>query len=381
MRGLRVESGSALVAAMAVMSVMLMTGLTTFALVDSQQTQSGGERRSESAFNLAEAALNAHAFVLSRDWPGASTGAYPSTCTRTTAVRGCPDPAKIVSSFDSVDVDQNSTWTTTVRDDGGSSPNFYDDAVVQAQPTWDANGDHRVWVRSQAVVRGKPRAVVALVRVNEVQEQIPMNVLTAGHFSTGNNGNKTIVDTKGRPLAVRCKSQNNAQCLDFRAGQVSPPGSVQEDYGGGNALSDDAIDRLRTKAIALGTYYSSGCPGDMAGRIVFVENGNCSYNGGNGNSPSSPGVLVIMNGTLSLGGNVEYYGLVYMGNRQGSTGDVVTMTGNALIQGAVFIDGNGGMRAGADKENLIFDGAPFGILTSFGSAGILQNSWREIRGS
>jgi hypothetical protein len=378
MRRLRVESGSALVAAMAVMSLMLTAGLTTFALVDSQQTQSGGERRSDSAFNLGEAALNTQAFVLSRDWPGAATGAYPSSCTRTSAVRGCPDPAKVVSSFDSVDVDQNSTWTATVRDDGGSNPNFYDDAVVQGQPAWDANRDNRVWVRSNAVVRGKRRTVVALVSINEVQEQLPMNVLTAGHFSTNNNGNKTIVDTKGRPLAVRCRSQNNPSCLDFRNGQVSPPGSVQEGYAGGNALSDEAIDRLRTRAIALGTYYSSGCPGDPAGQIVFVENGDCSYNGGNGNSPSSPGALVIMNGTLYLDGNFTYYGLVYMGNRQGSTGNVLTMRGTALIQGAVFIDGDAGMEAGASKENLIFDGTGFGGLRSYGSAGILQNSWREI---
>jgi hypothetical protein len=378
MRRLRLESGAALLTAVAVMSLMLMMGLTTYALVDAQQVQSGGERRSDSAFNLAEAALNNQAFVLGRNWPGAGSGAYPTSCTRASAGGGCPDPNEIVSSFDNVDVDQNAGWTTTVRDDGGTSPNFYDDSVVQAQPTWDANGNDRVWVRAQALARAKTRTLVALVKVDETVEQMPRNALTAGRFSTDNNGNKTIVDTKGRPLSVRCSSQGNPKCLGFRNGQVSPPGSAQDNYAGGNALSDDAIQRLRSRAVAMGTYYSSGCPSNPAGQLVFVESGNCSYTTGSANSASAPGVLMIMNGTLSLAGNFQYYGLVYMGNLQGSTGTVVTLRGTSLIYGSAAIDGNGGLDAGASKENLIFSDAAFENLKSYGSGGIVQNSWREI---
>jgi hypothetical protein len=379
-RLLRSQSGSALVSAIAVTSVMIMLGLATFAMVDAQQSQSGRERISESSFNLSEAALNLQAFVLSRDWPGTAVGAYPTSCSESTGARGCPDPARIVSSFDSVDVKGNAEWTTMVRDDGGSNPNFYDDATVSAQPSWDANQNNRLWVRAQSLLRGKRRTLVALVKVEMINEQAPMNVVTAGHFATNNNGDKTIVDTNGRPLAVRCRSLGNPKCLDFRSGQVLPPGAVQEGYEGPTALTPAAIDRLRTRARAEGTYHASGCPSDPSGAVVFIESGDCQYTSGSANSPASPGVLVIMRGTLSLGGNFEYYGLVYMGNLQNSSGYLITMQGTSLIQGAVAVDGDGGIEAGSSKENIIFDSRPFSNLRSYGTAGIMHNSWREISG-
>lgn len=381
MRGVRSESGSALVAAMAVMMVMMMAGLATYATVDAQQNQSGNERIAESSFNVSEAALDTEAFVLSRDWPGTADQAYPSSCTESSTARGCPDPQNVRDAFDkNVDVGSDTTWATSVHDNGGSNPNFYDDATVQNEPAWDANQDQRVWVRAEAVARGRRRVIVALVKVDLINEQTPLNAITAGHFSTNNNGNKTIVDTKGRPLALRCKSQTNPNCAAFRDGQVSPPDSVQEGYSGGNALSEAAIDRLRTRAIAEGTYYANGCPGDPSGAVVFVEQGDCSYNTGQANSPGAPGAFIIMNGTLYLGGNFEYYGLLYMGNRQNTSGDVVTMRGTSLIQGSIAIDGDAGIEAGASSENVIFDPGPAQSLRSYGSAGIVQNSWREIKG-
>ena len=379
-RRLLSQRGSALVSAMGVMSVMGIAGLATFATVDVQQGQSRAERTGESSFNLAEAALNTQAFVLSRDWPGTAQGAYPSSCSQQSGGRGCPESKAIKSSFKNFDLDDGSaTWETAVRDDGGSNPNYYNDAVVSAQPSWDANQNDRVWVRSSSIVQGKKRTVVALVRVDVINEQMPMNVLTAGHIGTNNNGNKTIVDNGGRPLAVRCRSENNPRCLSFRNGQVQPPGTVQQGYPGGAALTPAALDRLRTRAMAMGTHHQ-GCPSSMTGEVVFVEGpADCNYNSG-GNSPSSPGVFVIMNGTLHLGGNGEYYGLVYMGNLQNSSDYVITMRGTSLIQGAVAIDGAGGIEAGSSKENLIFDATPFNRLRSYGAAGIVQNSWREISG-
>jgi hypothetical protein len=384
------------VVAIMVMMVMMMAGLATFATVDAQQNQSGGERISESTFNLAEAALNARAFALSRDWPGTAGGAYTSPCTQTGGSR-CPDPAQVRAAFaGNSDVGSDGAWTTTVSDDGGPNPSFYDDAVAQTQPTWDANGNQRVWVKAEGVALsrggwgGKRRTVVAIVKQEVITEAVPLNVITAGHFATDNNGNKVIVDTQGRPLAVRCVTQGNPnpqKCLDYRVGQVSPD-SVQQGYAGGNGLSDDAIDRLRTRAIAMGTYYANGCPSGPASPLingeripVFVEKGDCRYtSGGTANSPTSPGVLIIMNGTLDLGGSYQYYGLVYMGNRQNSTGDVVLTQGTALIQGGVVIDGLGGILAGNSKQNMAFDAVAVNGVKSFGNAGILQNSWREIKG-
>ena len=46
---------------------------------------------------------------------------------------------------------------------------------------------------------------------------------------------------------------------------------------------------------------------------------------------AAPGMLIVRNGTLTLGGNVSYHGIVYALNQQASTGWVVTTSGSALI--------------------------------------------------
>jgi Tfp pilus assembly protein PilX len=100
---LRGERGSAIVLAIALMTMMIAVGLAAFSFVDTQQTESMRERQRESSFNLAEAALNSQSFTLSRRWAGSAT-AYASTtptCTKTTGVAiQCPDPAQLSSADD-----------------------------------------------------------------------------------------------------------------------------------------------------------------------------------------------------------------------------------------------------------------------------------------
>jgi Tfp pilus assembly protein PilX len=385
---LRREDGWALVTAIAVMALMSTLGLAIYAYSDGQTQQSALDRVSESSFNLAEGSLSAQVFRLSRQWPGTAGGAFPDTCSQASTGTKCPDASAMWRNFDQPDYAADAGWVTTVRDNGGPSSSFYDEELTNAEPRWDANDDGRLWVRAQSLVRGQRRTLVALVRVEEVLEQFPRNVITAGRFGTTNNGKKVIVDTKGPgaqavPLAVRCKKINPG-CLDYdpAKGQVWPD-TTQDDYGGGAALDEDALERFRARARASGTYYANGCPSNPSGEVVVVENGDCSYSNSTGaccNSVASPGLLIIVNGTLSLTGNITFYGIVYMRNAQGSSGDVVSIGGTAAIQGAVAIDGGGRLSAGSSKANLIWDERVFTVMKSYGSAGIIQNTWREIKG-
>lgn len=397
-RRLRNEGGWALATAVIVIAIMLGLGLGLLSFVDEQQRQSGAERVRESAFNLGEAALNAQVFVLSRAWPASAAGAYPAACTSGSAASSCPDPTALERSFKGADF-EGASWTTTVRDDaggdlddddaaGGADQAYYDEALVASRPSWDADGDGAVWVRSQARARGKTRALVALVRVEEVTESFPMNVITAGGFETTNNGRKVIVDTQGTaaqpvPLAVRCTTRARSRCLDYdpAKGQVSPDTS-QIGYVG-EALSAAALERLRARAKALGTYYASGCPEKLSGALVFIESGDCAYSSGSkssGNSAAAPGVLVVATGTVSFTGSLTYYGVIYGANLQRSADAVVSLGGAATIQGAVAVDGAGRVLAGSNKENVIYDGRAIAGLKSYGSAGIVQTTWRELRG-
>jgi len=213
-------------------------------------------------------------------------------------------------------------------------------------------------------------------------------VITAGYFATGNNGKKVIVDTKGSgstpgTLAVRCQIPTSKtfpnSCLNYNPskGQVFPD-TRQDSYSGGNALSSSDLNLMRQRAQSLGSYYT-GCPTSLTGAIVFIEGpANCSYsanvtyNSATGTSPG-PGFVILVNGTLALGGGVTYYGLIYAPNQQNSNGLVVTISGSAKVVGAIAVDGNG--------NNLVYDRNVFNNITANGLVTIVQNGWREIAGS
>ncbi len=384
------ERGSALLIAMLAMVVMMGLGIATLSFADGQQQDAARARIADSAFNLAEGVLDTQVYLLSHNWPGSAGTARPAMCTQATVVSGCPHPTQVRASFAAGDWGTDATWITRIRDNGGSAGSFFNDAVTAQQPSWDANADGRVWTWAQAVVRGRKRTLVALVEVQRVDNslQFAHNAITAGWFQTTNNGRKVIVDTRGdsaqpAPVAVRCLTRTPA-CLGYESGkgQIAPD-TTQTAYAGGAALTPDRLDTLRSRAIAEGTYWASGCPANPSGRIVFLENGACAYNNSAGpccNSAQVPGVLVIANGTLALTGNIVYHGIVYMVNQQNSSGVVLSLNGTAGIKGAIALDGPGGLLAGSSGLNLTYAVHVFNALDGFGTAGVIQNTWRELAG-
>ena len=92
------ERGTAIIMAIALMTMMVGVGLAAYSVVDTQQTESMRERQRESSFNLAEAALNSQSFVLSRRWAGAASSYATTTPTCSNAggvAVQCPDPAQL----------------------------------------------------------------------------------------------------------------------------------------------------------------------------------------------------------------------------------------------------------------------------------------------
>lgn len=410
------ERGFAVATAIMVITIMIALGLATAAMVDNQSKLTGKERLKETSFNVGEAVLNAQALQLSQTWPGSNAagtgGPYPASCARGDTNTNCPDSPTVDAGFQGTDFSSSTAWNVTVRDNVGTAAQYYDRTALDATPcpsssgtmspcTWDSNADGAMWVRAQATVGAETRTVVALVKLDLVNEQFPQNTITSGKFRTSNSGKKVIVDTKGcaavgapvggcksqraAPVVVRCTTtpppytRSNA-CLGFdqTKGQISPPDSVATGFTG-RVLPVNAVDDLRRRAKALGTYFASGCPSGLTGAVVFIENGNCSYNGGTFNSAAAPGVVVINTGTLNLGGNVTYYGVIYAANAQASTGDVVTLGGTATIQGAIGVEGQGGVLAGSSKLNIVYDPGATSALFGFGStAEVSQNTFREL---
>ena len=104
------EGGWALVTALMLMVVRVVAGLSLMSAIDTQTTSSATERHGETAFNLAEGALNAQLFALSRDWAGrgmaanaaANTAAnpYPAWCTPASTSSRCPSSPALTSAFE-----------------------------------------------------------------------------------------------------------------------------------------------------------------------------------------------------------------------------------------------------------------------------------------
>src|SRR5690606_36029054 len=124
----REEDGSVVVAVVA-LTLMLVIGFGTYSVVGTQTRLSGEERVRESAFNLAEGALNAQTFVIGRLGPGSLARGYPERCPDSADSPLCPDPARLAESFDpALQTDYangQTSWSTWVRDNG-SGP-FYDE--------------------------------------------------------------------------------------------------------------------------------------------------------------------------------------------------------------------------------------------------------------
>jgi Tfp pilus assembly protein PilX len=408
---MREEEGWVLVTALVLMLIMGVFATATLTLSNTETRVSASGRSRETAFNIAEAALNAQTFALTQHWPGQGGATntairFPASCSQTSGDARCPGAASLTRLATGIDTVPGSSWSTIVRDNSGSvgASQFWNEAMVNTAPAYDANGDGQLWVRSQGIAAGKKRTMVALVHVEPETEPLPHATLIAGRLDISNMGRKTIIDTAGDSastgqLAVRCvpTAGESASCLGHALSngtggmqslqslldvQISPNVATYG-YTGGASLTADAIERLRQTAIADGTYYTT-CPASLTGSVVFIATTlTCSYTGNSvWNSPNAPGLVILTSGGLSVGGTTTFYGVIYHANLAGSTAtNLVDLQGNTNVIGGIIIDGSAGLEAGSSKVNLQYSDAAYNAVKSNGTAGLVQNTWREIRGA
>ncbi len=408
MNRLRSERGLALVPAIMTIAIVMTLGTALLAGANVQTHQTATERAKEASFRIAESALNNNVLQLTRTWPTSSASAYPPCNQSSTPSATCMgtslalDYTTLTGGTPSGGTDFGTapTWSSRVIDDEGGA-DYYNDALSTQSPApcacdlkgSSSNGpDGSVWVRAQATVAGQTSALVALVARSQPRvEAFPRNAVTAGFFRTSNNGNKVIADVKGTSatagnIAVRCGTAatvpaSGNSCLGFALGQVSPTSAYQAGYvdgtGSANAIDSAALARLKARAQSLTppTYYATGCPSSLTGTLIYIESATCSFNGSTFNSAAAPGFVVFGNGSLSLGGNAKYFGLIYNANASGAAPpctstnqtSLVNMTGNSSIQGAIVIDKCGGVTAGSSgKPNFTYDANVFGNAVSNG---------------
>jgi Tfp pilus assembly protein PilX len=413
MRDARSEEGFALVAAIVLLMVILGIGLGLLMFTDNQQKASRAAQASESAFNVAEAALNAQVGQISRSWPSSGgTGgkegeALPESCTESTSTstNGCPTTASLsagypnispvpctgISTKDAWGSALTNQWTTYVRDDKNKESSFFNSAEEKGQLPWDENEDGKLWVRSVAVVQCHVVSVVTLVSRQLVALSFPKNAVSGNWFKVTNNGNKLIVNTQGDPaeqagpVGMRCEGVTICEEWDEGKQQVSP-NTTKAPAVPSPIMSDEQLAAMKSQAITLGTFRTptvKGCPTTMeqlAGLPAYIENcGNLKItSNGTGNSATSPGFLVLYNGTLELAGTSTFYGAIYAHNAQESGGPVVSLGGTTTVVGAIDVDGKGGIEFGASGINFIYNSKAINEVKSYAGATPTRNTFRVL---
>lgn len=401
------ERGSALVTAILITMVLLSVTVAAISFVDTQSRESGRERKREATFQLTEGVMNTQIFLLSRDWPGTVATKYPICTPATQNDPRCPDTTLLTKSFKGPDYSRGINWTSELHDNTvPAAENYYDDAFVRQQPSWDVNGDGYLWVRAEGTLPdARTRAIVALIRAEQLATNFPRHAVIAGSINITQNGNHSYIWTSstdqngqangnGRVL-VRCSPPSAAGCArEGKDIQISPA-TVESDPSQPNALGSETIERLRESARANGTYYAAGqCAPTLTGEVIFMENPTGCQFGVQGtvyNSKAKPGVIIVGTGTFYLA-HGTVHALVYHVN--GSDGvnapnaanvSAVITKANSAIVGQVIIDGNGKLEVGNNNGgpglpgNIVYDANAANSLKAFGTAGIVQNSFREIQ--
>ena len=450
------ERGWVIVSATILTLLMLTVGLAAVALIDSGNARSREQRERESSLNVDEGVLYAQSLVMQTAWPSGAVNDpvsglpqyYPATCTSSgLADRRCPNPQALVAAnsstpgatiFNNVDERKQVSWATKVRDNGGQLATSFDPTRADlAQPgcvktgvtnacTYDANGDRELWVQSQAIVRGKPRNVVARLRLEQLAESIPRTAVVSGAISITNNGNHggtPIIDATGSQVIVRCANPADSNCANYENGQIKPR-APESDAAAPNLMTAEQLQRFKQRAIMDNRYFS-GCPvasadGDfhLEGRVVWVEGcasppnltskvktTPCGPNKPAGldpdcvNSEASSGLLIWHCGMADMAGGWTFRGVLYMvNNSDGTCGpglpqrgngkcskqnnaqpeDAITTNGGFGVWGAVAVDGPACLKLGSNGIQVSYDPRVFDAVQSYGTVGLVQNTWREL---
>jgi Tfp pilus assembly protein PilX len=400
------EQGFVLVSAIVLLTVILGLGLGLLLFTDNQQKASAQEQASESAFRVAEAALNAQVGQLSRAWPSKKEEEYPERCTATESTpNGCPTPGSLnvgypsagtttcpASQKDAWGSPDTNEWTTYVRNDAEGSQ-YFNSATEQTQPRYDAYGNEKLWVRAVGVVQCRVVTLVTQVARQQIAVSFPKDTAVGNWFIVTNSGKKVIVNTEGEPpvgetgpISMRCSGLTKAECEQWSESkkQISPD-TTGAPPTPSPIMNEVQIAALRAQAQSAGTFHSAAlgnCPGsleEMSGLPAYVEGcGNLKITGGEGNSAANPGFLILADGTLELKGNAEFHGVIYARNPSNSSGAVVILGGTAQIFGAIDVDGNGGIEFGSSKANLIYEPKAILNLKAYAGATPTRNTFRVL---
>jgi hypothetical protein len=213
---------------------------------------------------------------------------------------------------------------------------------------------------------------------------------------------------------------NQQKCVDAKNGQITP---APQTGSPPNLMTAAQLARFKRRAITDGRYYSE-CPTNdgggynLSGPVVWIE-GCPSSDTPNlasnvqtvpcaapaGMSPScdnvanAPGIIIWHCGRADIQGAWTHRGILYMvnnsdgtcdpslpargdgtcvGNGVNDARDVLNTNGGFGVWGAIAVDGLACIKVGSNGMQVVFDGNVFDSAASYGTVGLVQNTWREL---
>ena len=259
----------------------------------------------------------------------------------------------------------------------GEPVRFWDDEIINPANSkysswarYDADGNRHVWVRSEAIVRGRKRAIVAWVRIEDSVINFPQYAVLAGKVGGKNSGGHG-----GRPLVNSTGSRSASRCAAARRLSRPPASTSTRPRARSSSLRVTTSSNYPTPVGARGPRRPAGargrgarptaptthgCPANPNGKIVVIENaGDCRYTNSAPaapgaskccNTPANPGLCIVKRGKVDFGGNIEFWGVVWNANLDNSSDpDMIETSGTAAIHGGALVDGDGGVYAGSSR--------------------------------
>jgi Tfp pilus assembly protein PilX len=404
------DAGSVLITALMATVIMLGLGLALLSSVDIQASQSTTERTRDRAFNLAESVLNSEAFVVGRNWPataptpnnacGAAGMGFGDTL-GSTAATSDTRITKLRSNLNSSFTDTaytGATWQVNVCDDVATSTVWNDSNLSNVAYDYNAGTpNNKLWVRAEATVDGKTRVVTGLVLVRTTAALNSKYALVSGGLkddlgsvintldssavggvlSTLIGGTTTVAADPTQPAtpptgvtAVRCgaldvEASTLSTCVSGTIGALAAvpivtnlvTGGKLEQYPTTTTATPQAINQLRTQAIASNTYYSASAGGTAA------SNTACTFTPATSGTRDANAIVFIEKVgsgddycVLSVAAGVQYKALVIGSGRvilRGNGSATGTPTSSTAPQANTF---SGVVYALNLQRNLVADG-------------------------
>jgi hypothetical protein len=392
MRRIGDQTGSTLLIIIGVIAALAVMASTLVVLTANVQSNTSKERTKSKSFDIAEGALEFYMNQLSAAWPEDTVApAFDLTTFRSLGqfsnTSEYPDPRPGLGAFASAVCYDNDVTVGGVANVGYSP---------STSPHQDVNGDGKLWVVARGATLNKASAIQSEITRTPVNTQFPTGVavFAGGNMTSNGGGNnpKVVVEDSGGGSVSGYVGGTIDTTSVFDTTSANPVTPSGPSIDGKTTSLDDLIpqsmiDQIVELSRTLGRYYDNtqgdAVPADKSGVCVIrVADGSSVSLGNNGtiNSLAHPGILLVLGPeggsgnaiTLDMGGNEDFYGVLYTEGRMYSSHGTPEIHGMLVCKSNLDMKGTPAIRYNAA---VIANLANQWTLT----VSLVPNTWREIQ--